>query len=137
MGLRFVDTNILIYSISTASADVEKRQRAISILSATDLALSVQVFQEFYVQATRSSRAFPLSHDQACRMIAALQRYPVQENNMVVLQSALDIRNRYQLSFWDSSILAAARELGCKEVLSEDLQNSGVIAGVRIINPFQ
>ena len=54
--MRFVDTNILIYAVSADSDDVGKRRRALDLLAASDLALSVQVLQEFYGQATRASR---------------------------------------------------------------------------------
>ena len=54
--VQFVDTNILLYTISRDPAEQDKAKRANEILSARDLALSVQVLQEFYVQATRASR---------------------------------------------------------------------------------
>jgi predicted nucleic acid-binding protein len=50
--VRFVDTNILLYSISRDPTEQDKAKRANGILAERDLALSVQVFQEFYVQAT-------------------------------------------------------------------------------------
>lgn len=56
----FVDTNILIYSVCAVPADEEKAQKAIALLTSADLALSVQVLQEFYAQATLPSR--PTSH---------------------------------------------------------------------------
>jgi predicted nucleic acid-binding protein len=54
--LRFLDTNILLYSISTDPTEAAKRAIAIALLEADDVALSVQVLQEFYVQATRPTR---------------------------------------------------------------------------------
>ena len=62
---RFVDTNVLLYSISTEASDQRKRDIAIALLDADDLALSVQVLQEFYVQATRATREDAISHDVA------------------------------------------------------------------------
>ena len=53
---RFIDTNILLYSISRDRAEARKRDIAIALLEADDIALSVQVLQEFYVQATRTTR---------------------------------------------------------------------------------
>jgi predicted nucleic acid-binding protein len=58
--LHFLDTNILLYSISRSPAETSKRDRAIELLERDDGALSVQVLQEFYVQATRSTRPDPL-----------------------------------------------------------------------------
>jgi hypothetical protein len=57
---RFLDTNILLYSISRDPAEMERRQRAVDLLDLNDGALSVQVLQEFYVQATRPSRPDPV-----------------------------------------------------------------------------
>ena len=52
----FVDTSVLLYSISRAPDEQDKAKQANEILGRRDLALSVQVLQEFYVQATRTSR---------------------------------------------------------------------------------
>ena len=49
---------------------------------------------------------------------------------------ALDVRERYRFSFYDSLIVAAALEAGCTRLLSEDLQDGQVIEGLRIENPF-
>ena len=61
----FLDTNILLYSISRNPADALKRELAIALLDRDDGALSVQVLQEFYVQATRATRPRPLPHETA------------------------------------------------------------------------
>ena len=60
--MRFVDTNVLIYAASRATAKPERRNRACELLSEPDLAVSVQVLQEFYHQATRPTRPGCLSH---------------------------------------------------------------------------
>ena len=60
--MRFVDTNVLLYAISRDPDEAQKATRANEILSGGDLGLSVQVFGEFYVQATRGSRADPITH---------------------------------------------------------------------------
>ena len=39
---------------------------------------SVQVLQEFYVQATRASRPDPITRQQAVRLIESFRRFPVQ-----------------------------------------------------------
>ena len=51
--MRLADTNVLIYAVSNREADAGKRTRAEATLMEPDLALSVQVLQEFYHQATR------------------------------------------------------------------------------------
>ncbi len=49
--MEFADTNILLYAISTDPGEQGKAARAKEILGSRDLALSVQVLQEFYVHA--------------------------------------------------------------------------------------
>ena len=134
--MRFVDTNILIYAVSADSDDVEKRRRALDLLAVSDLALSVQVLQEFYVQATRASRPGALTYDEAVAFTEALQRFRVQTVTLDVMRAAFTIRERFGLSYWDSAILAAARECGCDAVYSEDLSDEQDYEGVRVINPF-
>jgi predicted nucleic acid-binding protein len=71
----FIDTNILLYAISTAEQEAEKRAIARQILLRTDLAFSVQVFQEFYAQATRPSGA-RVNPEIAVRLITSWTRFP-------------------------------------------------------------
>ena len=73
--MRFVDTNILLYAISRDEEERDKAQRANGILDEGDLGLSVQVLQEFYVQATRSGRIDPLAHDQAVSLVESFMRF--------------------------------------------------------------
>ena len=84
---RFVDTNVLLYAVSTDPLEAGKSVVARSILDGRDVGLSVQVLQEFYVQATRPRRA-SLSHEQACRLIEAWLRFPVQELTTAVMCAA-------------------------------------------------
>jgi predicted nucleic acid-binding protein len=134
---RFLDTNILIYSISTAPADAAKRERAIGVIDEGDCGLSVQVLQEFYVQATRPTRPGALTHDQAAGLVEAWMRLPVQETTIALLRGALDIRGRYGFSYWDSAVVAAARALGCRELLTEDLSDGRELEGIVIVDPFR
>jgi predicted nucleic acid-binding protein len=134
--VQFVDTTVLLYAISRDPAEQDKAKQANDILAGRDLALSVQVLQEFYVQATRASRPDPITHQQAVRLIESFRRFPVQDITSAILTAALDTRQRFQLSYWDSAIIEASRAMGCAEVLSEDLGDGQDYAGVRVTNPF-
>ena len=133
----FLDTNILLYSISLNPADTLKRERAIALLARDDGALSVQVLQEFYVQATRATRPRPLSHETAVGLLTAWTRFKVQEITLTILNSALEIKAAHGFSYWDSAIIAAARALGCRELYSEDMNHGREVEGIIIINPFR
>jgi predicted nucleic acid-binding protein len=133
----FLDTNILIYSISDNPAEEAKRIRAEALLAHDDGALSVQVLQEFYVQATRSTRPGRLEHGAAAGLIAAWCRFPVQDITLPILTAALEIKAAHGFAYWDSAIIAAARALGCRRLYSEDLAHGREVEGVTIINPFR
>lgn len=133
--MRFVDTNILLYSLGN-EPDQEKARVARRLLDERDLALSVQVLQEFYVQATREGRADALTHEQASRLVESFLRFPVQELTVDIVQAAMDTSRRFQVSYWDAAILEAARALGCEVVLSEDLNSGQEYGGVRVKTPF-
>jgi len=134
---RFLDTNILLYSVSSNPNESAKRDIAEHLLSERDNALSIQVLQEFYVQATRVTRPGALTHDTAVNLIRTWLRFPVQSITVSVMGDALDIKARSGLSYWDAAIIAAARALGCAELLSEDMSHGRKIADVTIINPFR
>jgi predicted nucleic acid-binding protein len=133
----FLDTNILLYSISTAPDEATKRDQAIALLDREDVALSVQVLQEFYVQATRPTRPDALPHDIVVGLIRAWARFRVQEITLAVFSGALEIKAAHCLSYWDSAIVAAARALGCRKLYSEDMNHGQEIEGVTLINPFR
>lgn len=135
--MRFVDTNILLYAISRDPEERHKAERARGILAERDLALSVQVLQEFYVQSTRESRPDPLTHEQAGRLVESFLRFPLAELTRQVMLAAMATRQRFHISYWDAAILEAARSLGCETVLSEDLSDGQDYAGVQVKNPFR
>jgi predicted nucleic acid-binding protein len=136
-ALHFLDTNILLYSISRDPPEALKRDRAIDLLEQDDGALSVQVLQEFYVQATRPTRPDPLPHDIAVALIATWMRFRVQEITLSILTGALEIKAAHGFSYWDSAVIAAARALGCRELYTEDMTHGREVEGVIITNPFR
>ena len=135
--MRFVDTNVLLYAFSRDPGEQDKTTRANAILEAGDLALSIQVLQEFYVQATRATRANPLTHEEAAGLVEVLLGLPVADITPGIMRAALSTRERFGISYWDAAILEGARSLGCDVVLSEDLSDGQDYAGVRVENPFR
>ena len=135
--MTFVDTNVLLYAASRDPAEQAKARRANDVLLARNVELSVQVLQEFYVQATRPTRTDRLSHEQAVGFVETLLGFPVQELTTAIVLAAVETRERFGISFWDAAILEAARALGCEVVLSEDLADGRDYDGVRVENPFR
>ena len=133
----FLDTNILLYSISRNPAESLKRDRAIALLDDDSGTLSIQVMQEFYVQATRFGRADAIAHELAAGLIESWSRFRIQDMDMAVLKTALRIRQTHGFSFWDCAILSAALALGCDRVYTEDLTHGQIVDGLAVIDPFR
>ena len=134
--MRFLDTNVLLYAVSTLPGEAYKQRRAEELLGEPDLAVSVQVLQEFYHQATRPTRIGRLAHDEAVRFLGHIYTLPIQEITVDVFRTAVAISQRFRISYWDGAILAAARALGCDAVYSEDLSTGRDYDGLQVINPF-
>lgn len=131
--MRFVDTNVLLYAVSALREDATKRRRAQALLKESDLALSVQVLQEFYHQAVRRGG---MAHEDALSFLKPLLKFPMQDVTLEVFLRAVAMSRRFQLSYWDAAILSAARALGCDTIFTEDLNAGQDYAGVRVVNPF-
>jgi predicted nucleic acid-binding protein len=115
----------------------EVEEIAVAVLGDDDLGLSVQVLQEFSVQATRSSRLARMSRAEATVLIEAFLRFPVQEMTLPLLHASRESKERYGISHRDAAILEAARSLRCGTVLSEDLNEARDCDGVKVVNPFR
>ena len=129
----FLDTNILLYAASGVASERTKRATARELLARNGVGLSVQVLAEFYVNATAKLK---LPEDQVIRVLQSFDEYPVLPVDEGIFWAALAIRKRYQISYWDGAIVAAAVELGCTKIFSEDLNHGQIYAGVQVINPF-
>jgi predicted nucleic acid-binding protein len=139
---RFLDTNILLYAISTDPAEHGKRQVARDILATSDWGLSVQVLQEFYVNATRQRMvggkpfAAPMRAPAAQVAVQEFMRYPLVPTDAALLQEAMRVAERWNTSYWDGAIIAAAHRLSAAELWSEDLNAGQDYGGVVVVNPF-
>ena len=134
--MRLADTNILIYAADTAPEEREKRARAAEVLKEEELCLSIQVLQEFYHQATRTTGRLGMSHQQALAFLEPFLELPTQPVTQEVFQTATEIAERYGISYWDAAILAAAKTLGCDAIYSEDLNEGQAYDGIVVVNPF-
>ncbi len=133
----FFDTNILVYLFDKREA--QKRTIVGELLgryfSKERGVLSTQVLQEFFVNVTR--KAAQLSSSEATAVVANFLRMEVVVVTGAHLLDAIAIHERYQLSFWDGLILAAAKSSGASVLFTEDLSHGRVYDGVRVENPFR
>ena len=56
--------------------------------------------------------------------------------SLELILTSVQIRRKFQVSHWDATIIAAAMELGCSTLYSEDLNRGQSYDGVRVVNPF-
>ena len=130
-----LDTNVLIYAFSKASGDVAKTRIARDWVNREDWGLTVQVLQEFYVNAVRAPHQ--LGHDDALAMIEEIaSSRPVAAIDIPLMRHALQLKSRYHISYWDAAVVAGARRLGASVLVSEDLAHGQDYGGVRVLNPF-
>ena len=130
-----IDTNVLVYAVDQSTENALKKKIAVDLLASIDFGLSAQVLQEFYVTITRKIQK-PLSQSQALAFLEKFEVFPLISSSYgLVLQG---VRNsiKYQVSYWDGAILAAALELDAKTLYSEDLTDGQLYGTVRVINPF-
>ena len=129
----FLDTNVLIYGYSQDEPD--KQQRSIECAQSGDVWISTQVLNET-INVLR--RKFSLEYSQIRAVVEEFtEQFEIAIVSVTTVQTALNLAERYQYSYFDSLIVASALEVGCKILYSEDLQNGQQIDNqLRIINPF-
>jgi predicted nucleic acid-binding protein len=132
----FIDTNVLVYAIQLPGDDLEKPNRARSLLRGDDLCLSTQVLGEFYRAVTSRRRAQPLSHSEAAAWVQLWKRIEVLSITVAHVDLALEITERFDIGYYDALILSSARMAGCRKVYSEDLNPGQEYNGVTVLNPF-
>ena len=131
----FFDTNVLVYAAVGAGRDETKRKRALELIGSAEFGTSAQVLQEFYVTVVRKA-ARPLSPSQALEWVEQWTAFPCQAIDHQLVRIAIEISERYAISYWDAAILAAAEALGAKTLYSEDLNQGQQYGRVRVVNPF-
>jgi predicted nucleic acid-binding protein len=135
--MEFVDTNILLYAYDVAAGDKHEAAGALvdRLWRERRGAVSVQVLQEFYVNATRKGRK-TANPEVAVDRLKSLVRWRVHSPlpDDVIAAAALSIRHK--LSFWDAMIVRSAAELRCDTLWTEDLNDCQVIEGVQLSTPY-
>jgi predicted nucleic acid-binding protein len=131
----FIDTNVLLYAASVAPAEATKASIARDLLRNVSFGISIQVLQEFYVNASRKLQA-NIPAENLDRIIRALKRQPIAPITITIFDAAVGLSARFQISYWDAAIIAAAKSLGARTVYSEDLSHGQVYDGITIVNPF-
>ena len=134
--MNFLDTNILLYAGSNAPEDARKKQIASAIIASVDFAISTQVVQEFIANALgKKSLGFTEAGIEAT--LDSLRSMTVLPVTYGLVLQAWRLHQHHAVSQWDATILAAALELGCHTLYSEDLNHGQDYDGVLVVNPFR
>ncbi|NJO55493.1 MAG: PIN domain-containing protein [Rhodospirillales bacterium] len=132
----FLDTNVLIYAAQGRSAEPDKFAVAKRIVVEENYGTSAQVLAEFYVNVIRKG-ARPLTPEAAARWVAVIAKKPLQPIDHHIVLAAIGLSQRYQVSYWDGAIIAAADRLGATTLYSEDLNHGQTYGRVRVVDPFR
>lgn len=133
--VRFLDTNILLYAYDLREPVKQPIARRIVEDGFTKLgqtAISLQVLQELHANLRRLG----ISKDVTTQIVEDFCFWPVVESTMDLFHAALSVCQRWQLSIWDSMILAAAHASGASILITEDLNHGQDYGGVVVKNPF-
>src|SRR5258708_14684197 len=126
----FFDTNILVY----AQQNGAKADRARALLAGGGR-LSVQVLNEFTAVARRKLgkdwREIAEAIDDALVLVG-----PPLALTLDLHVAPRSLAGTYPLSFYDALIIAAAIDVGCDTLYSEDMQQGQTIGPLRIRSPF-
>lgn len=135
--LEFVDTNILLYAYDHSEPIKQAKAQALleDLWQRREGCLSVQVLQEFYVNATRKLSR-PLSPDTAWQAVDDCTPWIIHMPTPRDVLVAIDLHQAHQVSFWDAMVLRSARELGCLLVWSEDLNPGQRFETLEVRNPL-
>ena len=141
----FIDTNILLYALTEPkekdkAKDLPKRTKSLELLTKLynedDIVVSVQVLNELHFNMVRKFKiddniSFKTLQENVFA-IASVENLTAQ-----TYTKAFQMREKYNISYWDSLVVASALESGCTKLYSEDMQEGLVVEGVlNIINPL-
>jgi predicted nucleic acid-binding protein len=131
-GKAFFDTNVLLYIYG---GDAAKRERATALfndMAGGGIAVSTQVIQEFIV----TSRKVGMARAALKNVLPTLLDLPMVLIDWPHIRRALEHEERYQISFWDALIVAAAESSGAEVLYTEDLNHGQRYGAVLVQNPF-
>jgi predicted nucleic acid-binding protein len=135
---QFIDTNLFVYAYDVEAGEKFKIANELlrSFWKEQNGCISLQVLQELYVNLTKKLRE-PLSAQEVKQAITDLSKWKVHCPTVEDILAAIDLHERYQISFWDALVIRSAQQSGCKVLWSEDLADGQDYDGVKVVNPFK
>lgn len=133
----FVDTNILMYAHDASTGAKHERARTLveELWRARSGVVSTQVLQELCVNLRRKAGR-PLELQATRDLVANYLSWHVVVNTGASILEALDLEERYRISFWDALVVQAAQAAGADVLYSEDFAGGQLFGTVRVVNPL-
>ena len=120
----FIDTNIWLYAFIETD-DTAKSAMARTVIQENEPVVSTQVINETCVNLLRRAS---FDEEQIRQLVKSFyEKYQVIELTQSISLMASQLRQRYSLSFWDSTIVASALSTGVSILYSEDMQHGLII----------
>jgi len=113
-----------------------KRAVAMQLIETTNFGLSVQILQEFYVAVMRKL-AKPLGPDEALAFLDRFRSFPILPVDVGLVYEGVRNSVKFQVSYWDGTIIAAADRMRATILYSEDLDNGQRYGNIKAVNPFR
>jgi predicted nucleic acid-binding protein len=129
----FLDTNVLFYEWDGRDPSKSLIARKLMERDPRQMAISTQVIHEL---SWTLSKKLGLSYSEIAELIQGYRSLKLVRMDISITLVALRIAERYQISFWDALIVAAAKEARCTRILTEDLSHGQIIEGIQVFNPF-
>lgn len=134
---QFVDTNVLMYAHDVSAGAKHQRAKALveELWRTRSGVVSTQVLQELCVNLRRKAGR-PLELKATRDLIADYLSWQVMVNTGESILEALELEDRYRISFWDALVIQAAQASGAEVLYSEDLSDGQTYGSVRVVNPL-
>lgn len=136
-----IDTNILVYAVD----DYEPEKKVLAndlvrrLLHQTDkIVIPWQVIVEFLAVQRRWKNLGRIDVSSISENIAdVLIAFEVVVPKVSVVTQSLSLTTRFNLSHWDSLLIAACIEANIEILYSEDLSHQARYHSVTVLNPFK
>ena len=134
--MKYLDTNILVYALQ--SDNPRKQEIALAIIKDGyehgNAVISTQVLSEL---CNIMYRKLNRTREQIENSLSFFKDLCALDVGFVDVQTAVFLKDKYQIQYYDAQHLAAAHRLNCQDFYSEDLSDGQVYEGIKVINPFR
>lgn len=130
-----LDTNVLVYAEGVNGQDRKaSATQLLQELGPQEVVIPVQALAELFTVLTRKARWTPAAARTA--VLGWHDAYAPAETSSAVLMEGMELAATHRFALWDAIMLAAAAQAGCRQLLTEDMQDGFTWRGVMVRNPF-